>query len=369
MKNNLRMNKYVVYSKEGSVVILWNRMIGGCVTVTFEQFNALSGANIDEEIISVEKVNELKKANILIGKTENELKNLAKQSKDFVVDAINCMKLRCLELSVSEHCNYQCIYCTFWRNKSTIKKKYMSTEVAEKALKDFLNVTCKQKEVVVYFGTAEPLMNWEVIAHISRLAKKLRSDVSLNLITNGSLMTEERLRFCKENKINVGISFDGLPNRQNKQRIPSSGDVNSSEAVLKLLELGNKINFTFSCLSATYSQTGFKPDIEYLVSICQKYGVQEFDLDFDVNHLGKVNTKIIKDELLFGYQKIKDAGLNIFGYWLIALCLTLVFFTIFYISFFILGRKIHFRLCLPFLILSLISLFILIMGVAIKHRG
>lgn len=317
MKIALTLSKYVIWLQENNRVILWNRIFGGCATVSFEQFNILSGKVINQKKIINEKIDHLRKMNILVKENIDEKRYLDKKSMQLINEAISCKKLKCLELSVSEYCNYQCVYCTFWRNKNLSEQKYISIEVAEKALRDFLNITRKQEQVIVYFGTAEPFLNWDVIVYITALARRLRPDVSLNLITNGSLVTENKLKFCKEYKINVGISLDGKPKRQREQRVPASRTIDSSNIVLELLELGARIGFKFSCLSATYRRTGFKEDIDYLISLCRKYGIGEFDLDFDTHCLGEVNLKTLIKELLYGYKIARKLNLAIFGYWLI----------------------------------------------------
>jgi len=260
---------------------------------------------------------DLQKANILVSTRTDEVKKLEKKCQHFVKKATSANNLHCLELSVSEHCNYKCVYCTFWRNKKQHEKEYISFDVAERAVRDFLRITRKKKNVLIYFGTAEPLLNWEIIVRTALLAREIRSDVALNLITNGSLITEDKLQFCKKFNINVGISLDGVPERQRAQRIPISKSIDSSKAVLNALELGEKIGFTFNCLSATYRDTGFTNDIDYLISLCQKFGIKEFDLDFDINSLDQINKEILINELLYGYKKTKENSLNIFGYWLI----------------------------------------------------
>ncbi|MCK5416541.1 radical SAM protein [Candidatus Parcubacteria bacterium] len=317
MESDLVLSKFVVWLRVDDSVVLWNRILGGYRIVSSEQFNILRKDFVGNTILNDDEINHLKEVNILVAKSFSEEENLSRKSKELVFDSVNSKKLRCLELSVSEHCNYKCVYCTFWRNKNSFAQKYLSIDIAEKAIRDFLKLTEKQPRVLVYFGTAEPLLNWDVIYHITPVIREIRSDVTLSLITNSSLITHEKLKYCQKHKIKVGLSLDGMPERQRAQRIPILNDIDSSDVVLAALKLGNEIDFRFSCLSATFRDTGFKDDIDYLISICKQYGIKEFDLDFDIGSLGFVDVAVLIEELLYGYKEAGKNDLSIFGYWLI----------------------------------------------------
>ena len=62
---------------------------------------------------------------------------------------------RCLELSVSESCNYQCRYCIFWRNnrRRALMSQELALAVTDKYL-DYLEYHAQNiRQPLIYFGT------------------------------------------------------------------------------------------------------------------------------------------------------------------------------------------------------------------------
>lgn len=298
-------------------LVVWNKMLGGLYNISDKKATCLKMNKIVFPYFTVDEIFALLKNNIIVPIDLDEQKELQSLRTQSIQDAVSGENLRCLELSISEDCNYRCVYCTFWRTKNISSRKLISKKNAERAVKDFLNITGRQKNTVIYFGTAEPFLNWEVLSYLAPIVHALRQDVSLNAITNGSMVSLDQLRFCKDNKINLGISLDGLPERQKLQRVPKTSSIDSSAVVLQLLETGKEIGYKFNCLSATYRQTGFKKDVDYLIDLCKKYDIPEFDLDFDAHCLGSVDADILANELLYSYKLAREYNINTFGYWLI----------------------------------------------------
>lgn len=299
-------------------VVLWNRVWGGTVCIPMDSFELISSSSpfnqegLPEDIFSL-----LVSQNIVVEKSCDEKRLLAIEKGKLIAE-VSSKRLRCLELSVSEECNYHCLYCTFWRQKKRgSQDTKMSERLAKRLIYDFLETTWDVAEPIIYFGTAEPLLNWNVIKKVAVLAPKLHSGVKMSLITNGSMMNEERLRFCKNHRINVGVSLDGRPEIQNKQRVPFSPTTDSSEVILELLKTAKKIGFGLSCVSGTYRSANFIKEVNYLIDLCGKYQIPEVDIDFDVQSIHSADTEKLAEELAYTYKMAKGAGLRMFGYWLV----------------------------------------------------
>jgi uncharacterized protein len=67
---------------------------------------------------------------------------------------------------------------------------------------------CKYYKLDLFGG--EPTLNWNLIEHIVEYTKNDERRVLTSLITNGLLLNEKRVNFLILNRINVGLSFDGL---------------------------------------------------------------------------------------------------------------------------------------------------------------
>ena len=222
-------------------------------------------------------------------------------------------RIRCLELNISELCNYNCEYCIFHRN---IKNKtIMSPWLAENIVKKYIEYL-DGSNGHIYLGAGEPLLNWDAIV---RVADVLRShnNIWLSFMTNGSLITEENLIFIKKNNISVGLSLDGREETQLRNRPSKDERINSFEASINFLNLANKIGYEVFSISATYNKKDFLEDAKFVISLCKKYKVKEFDLDYDIDAIVIDEMDEIIDNLIEAYNLARRNGLSVFGYWLI----------------------------------------------------
>ncbi len=123
-------------------------------------------------------------------------------------------------------CNYRCIYCQV--NSRQLKEKGydMSIETARKVVD---TIFCTPSSVItIEFQGGEPLVNWPVVKFIIEYARKKNQSAGKNLfitlVTNLSLLTEERYKFLVKNKIIFCTSLDGPKELHNKNRPWPGGD-------------------------------------------------------------------------------------------------------------------------------------------------
>lgn len=223
--------------------------------------------------------------------------------------------IRCLEINISEMCNYDCEYCVFHRNIKT--KKLMDVNIAQKVAKEYCTYL-KGRKGVIYLGAGEPLLNWNALVAINKTVKRFsKGNIDIRFMTNASLLTEEKLEYIKTNDIKMGMSIDGPEAIQNKSRKSCNSNVNSYEVILNALEMANKREYKVYSLSATYSSSPFKSAAITVMELCEKYQVSEFDLDYDIGSLNEDDIEKISNELVDCYNIAKKKGLSMFGYWLI----------------------------------------------------
>ena len=226
--------------------------------------------------------------------------------------------ISCLELNVSETCNYRCKYCIFERN--TIEEKVMDPDRAVKyalMYDEYLKHVRRTNAGMIYFGAGEPLINWKAIEAVTDALRKTESRVKLNLMTNASLLTKDMLIFARDNNINIGFSIDGGSNKQKMTRIPRDERVDSYKVVIDALENAKEIEYKVYSLSATYNEVDFVEDALSVIDLCIKYQIEEFDLDYDIEALDETDINKVCEQLIFCYSVARSKGLNVFGYWLI----------------------------------------------------
>ena len=219
----------------------------------------------------------------------------------------------CLELNISESCNYNCEYCIFHRNIEN--KSFMGLRMVEDVVEKYIDYLAGDKGHI-YLGAGEPLLNWDAIVKVAELLRKY-NNVWLSFMTNGSLITEEKLEYIKENNISVGLSLDGREKTQLRNRPSNNKMINSFEASINFLEIAQKIGYEVFSISATYNNKDFLEDAKFVISLCEKYKIKEFDLDYDIDSILSDEVDEIANNLIAAYNLARKKGLNVFGYWLI----------------------------------------------------
>lgn len=122
-----------------------------------------------------------------------------------------------LEVSVTEKCNLGCPYC-YVANRPT----WMTKEVFDQGMQDLPKLMQKSgdKDYHVSFFGGEPLLNWDLITHA---VPYLRSDSKckgINIITNLTMIDEEKANYLKQNSVGVSWSFDGMSSNESRPLLP-----------------------------------------------------------------------------------------------------------------------------------------------------
>lgn len=125
-----------------------------------------------------------------------------------------------LYLHLTLDCNMNCKYCY----SGPKKKDIMPLEYAQKTIDFFFPHT---KKLTIRFIGGEPLLQIDLLKNIvlyaEQEAKKLSKKLSNVIITNGTLFNEEFAQFCTKHKIEVSLSFDGLKECQDCNRVYPDG--------------------------------------------------------------------------------------------------------------------------------------------------
>lgn len=123
-----------------------------------------------------------------------------------VVEPSGSQSRYAVSLGIASDCNMACTYCYQGSNKPTTR---MSPETAVAAV-DFLAQQATNTRPAIYFYGGEPLLNWECVrATIEYATKVFGCRADLWLMTNGVLLTAERIRYLAAVGANITISLDG----------------------------------------------------------------------------------------------------------------------------------------------------------------
>jgi uncharacterized protein len=116
-------------------------------------------------------------------------------------------------LKVTNGCNLQCAYC----NVEALTARTPRMPLARyQRVADLLLANSRQPRVGLEFHGGEPLLMsdaWfeEAVAYARALARRHHKDVEFPLVTNGTLLTEERLLKLHQLGIQFCLSVDGPP--------------------------------------------------------------------------------------------------------------------------------------------------------------
>ena len=108
-------------------------------------------------------------------------------------------------------CNHSCRYCHASRASMAAVETDMSLEVAERSVD--LAFQSTSPWLTFEFQGGEPLANWPVVEHIVEYARQKNAlankSLMFALVTNLSLMTEERLDYLIDRNVQICTSLDG----------------------------------------------------------------------------------------------------------------------------------------------------------------
>ena len=124
-------------------------------------------------------------------------------------------------LVLTERCNLGCQYC----HSSVVGMERTDTDMsiatADKCVDFALQTT--SPGLTIEFQGGEPMANWPVLRHVVESAQKKNASrgkaLSFSLVTNMTLMDEERLDFLIENRVQICTSIDGPADLHDRVRI------------------------------------------------------------------------------------------------------------------------------------------------------
>ena len=132
-----------------------------------------------------------------------------------------------LRLHIADPCNMNCTYCYSGTGPSGRGSGLMGMETAERAVDFLVEKSGSERVLSLDFYGGEPLLNFPVIEHCVAFARARGQDqgkeFKFSIFTNGTLLTDDIIRFLHENRFEVAISVDGPAPVQDEQRPMADG--------------------------------------------------------------------------------------------------------------------------------------------------
>lgn len=126
---------------------------------------------------------------------------------------------------LSLRCNFTCLYCHASRLPMSSCDADMSLDTARNVVDRIFEST--SKSINIEFQGGEPLANWPVLEFIVTYAeeknKDAGKDLAFTLVTNLSLMDDEKMTFLIDHAVYVCTSLDGPKELHEKNRLFTGG--------------------------------------------------------------------------------------------------------------------------------------------------
>ena len=117
-----------------------------------------------------------------------------------------------LRIQLGMNCNFHCRYCIEGHNNDNQKKESVISLPPKQSAENLVNLLVKndiRPNRVVFWG-GEPFVYWKtVIELVPRIKERMPSVTGFGIITNGSLLTLDKVKFLLENKVSLTVSHDG----------------------------------------------------------------------------------------------------------------------------------------------------------------
>ncbi|EKE26859.1 MAG: Radical SAM protein [uncultured bacterium (gcode 4)] len=118
-------------------------------------------------------------------------------------------------------CNHNCLYCHASSNSETNKDTDMNLDTAKNVLNTIIN--SPSNEITIEFQWWEPLLNWEILKFFIiewiKKSKEKNKKLFFSLVSNFSMMDDEKLDFLIGNNVSFSTSLDWPEFLHNKNRI------------------------------------------------------------------------------------------------------------------------------------------------------
>lgn len=230
----------------------------------------------------------------------------------------------CLTIHSGNECNMNCTYCY------TKKKRFGNYKlVGFPDLKDVettLHFTLKnstpnfRKLTVVYHGSGEPAWHWHQLVEcqkqVFRIAQEYKMELFSYIATNGCL-SKKQVSWLSDNMNLIGISCDGPPDIQKKQRaVNGELPLTIPEVCHRIIESGGRFDIRVTITRETVTRQ--VEIVKYLVEECNaetirieplycadEDGFIEDDADLFYFHYEKARNYAEQSNVCCGYSGVR----------------------------------------------------------------
>lgn len=223
-------------------------------------------------------------------------------------------------VKISGSCNIACTYCYMFRGGDTSfknKPKYMSLDIAKQTIRR-AKEHCQKNDILKFnfvLHGGEPLLAGRAfIEEFINFAKEEFYNIKTNLViglqTNGTLINDDWCDFFIKNKINLGISIDGIKEDNDRYRVDRKGN-GTYERIVSGINLCHNYNLKPGLLSVVNVESN--PIRVY--NLYKSLNIEAADILFLDANYDKLPPQATKGEFLNSTTPYGDWFIKFFDLW------------------------------------------------------
>jgi len=151
-----------------------------------------------------------------------------------------------LKITMGLKCNYACSYCNQAHQPHDPVGGPEDAEELVQKMKENFNFGIYDKFRLEFWG-GEPMVYWKTLKPLAEKVKKVYPNAQFMMVTNGSLLTRDKVDWFNQMGFSIGMSHDGPLHAQNRGPDPLDEPV-AKDAVVYALKTMGMTRFTFNCV-------------------------------------------------------------------------------------------------------------------------
>lgn len=325
------LGNYYIYDVNSNSIISTSENVYYCLK---------NKAEINEKDISgdtLEKLNILKENGFLSSKRMKVIEHPATELMPFHIKS----RMNVITLQVTQQCNLRCEYCAYsgTYDNRIHNEKSMSFEIAKKGIDYVISNSSESNRIDIGFYGGEPLLRFDFIKKCVEYAKANTEGKKLqfHMTTNGTILTDEIMKFLVENKFSLLISLDGPEEIHDRNRTFASNGKGTFKTIMKNISkfkslykdyVDEYIRFNavldgtsdFECTKKFFSEYDDVKDFKVnLSSMAENYSKEDRKVNEDViistgyerfkvllNKIGRLDEKYVSKLFDKEYLRLKD---------------------------------------------------------------
>jgi uncharacterized protein len=151
-----------------------------------------------------------------------------------------------LKITMGLKCNYACSYCNqAHQPHDPVGGPDDADELVRKMQENF-QFGIYDKFRLEFWG-GEPMVYWKTLKPLAEKVKKVYPNAQFMMVTNGSLLTRDKIDWFNRMGFSIGMSHDGPLHAQNRGPDPLD-EAPAKDAVVYALKTMGGMRFTFNCV-------------------------------------------------------------------------------------------------------------------------